>query len=79
MPILSGNTWDLVLLAIAGYVAIIALVRLMLAERNRLAQELDQQIEVERARLAAEKRKAEKERRKRELEEQQGGPRRRAG
>ena len=60
MPILSGNTWDLVLLAIAGYVAVIALVRMMLAERNRLAQDLDQQIESERARLTAEKRRAKK-------------------
>lgn len=80
MPILSGNTWDLVLLAIAGYVAVIALVRLMLSERNRLARELDQQVEAERARQAAEKRQAEKERRKRELEEQYANQqRRRAG
>lgn len=69
MP-LSGNTWDLLLLAVAAYIAVLALVRMMLAERNRLAADLDQQVKAEQARLAAEQRKAEKERRKKELEEE---------
>ncbi len=32
--------WDFVLLAVAGYVAVRSLVRLMMARRNELAQEL---------------------------------------
>lgn len=78
MPILSGNTWDLVLLAIAAYVAVMSLVRLMLAERDRLARELDQQVEAERARIAAEKRKAEKEARQKALQEEYDRQRRKA-
>ncbi len=78
MSLFSGNTFDLVLLAIAAYVAVIALVRMMLAERNRLGDELDRQIAAERARQAAEKRKAEKERRQREIEAEYERQRRRA-
>lgn len=76
---LPVNGWDLALLAIASYVAIVALARMMLAERNRLAKELDQQIEIERARVAAEKRKADKEARLREMQEQHDRQRRKAG
>ena len=78
MGLFTGNTWDLVLLVIASYVAVISLVRLMLAERGRLAAELDQQIEAERARLAAEKRKEERDRRQREREEEYEKQRRKA-
>jgi hypothetical protein len=55
-----GSTAELILLAIAGYIAATALVRLMLSERNRLAGELDQQIAAERQKVAAAKKKAEK-------------------
>jgi hypothetical protein len=59
-----GSTAELILLAIAGYIAAVALVRLMLGERNRLAGELDQQIAAERQKIAAEKKKAEKDKKK---------------
>ena len=42
------DSWDIALLVIAGYVAVVALVRLMIRERNRLAHELLQQAEQER-------------------------------
>jgi hypothetical protein len=70
MSLFAGNGWDVALLAIAGYFAVIALVQLMLGERHRLAKELDAQIAAEQARLAAEKRKAEKERRRQEMAEE---------
>ena len=42
------DSLDIALLVIAGYVAVVALVRLMIRERNRLANELLQQAEQER-------------------------------
>jgi flagellar biosynthesis/type III secretory pathway M-ring protein FliF/YscJ len=42
------DSWDIALLVIAAYVAVVALVRLMIRERNRLAHELLQQAEQER-------------------------------
>jgi Tfp pilus assembly protein PilN len=66
----QGNTWDLVLLAIAAYVAVLTLVRLMLTERERLGKELDQQIAAEQAKLAVEKRKADKERRQKDAQDE---------
>ena len=55
--------WDLGLLAVAAYLAIIWLVRLMLRERDRLAGELEQQLAAEERRLAVEKKKAERKQR----------------
>jgi Tfp pilus assembly protein PilN len=78
MSFFAGSTIDLVLLAVAAYVAVLSLVRMMLTERNRLGDELDRQIAAERARQAAEKRKAEKERRQRELEAEYERMRKRA-
>lgn len=62
---LITNTWDAWLLAIASYVAVMSLVRLMLSKRDELARELDAQIASERQRLDTEKKKAEKEKKKR--------------
>jgi hypothetical protein len=70
MGYLPATTWELALLALAVYVAVVSLVRLMLAERDRLGRELGQQISAEQARLAAEKRKAERDRRRKEIEEE---------
>jgi len=38
------NRWDVVLLVIAGYVAVTALVRLMIRRRDRLLDELRQSV-----------------------------------
>jgi hypothetical protein len=40
--------WDIVLLVVAGYVAVSALVRLMLRRRNQMLDELRQQVGRER-------------------------------
>jgi hypothetical protein len=37
--------WDIALLAVAGYIAVVALVRLMLRRRNQLIEELLKQAE----------------------------------
>ncbi|HTU25600.1 MAG TPA: hypothetical protein VMF30_09395 [Pirellulales bacterium] len=39
------NAWDVALFAIAGYIAIVSLVRLMLARRNSLARQLQDDLE----------------------------------
>jgi hypothetical protein len=44
--------WEIALLAVSGYVAVMALVRLMLARRDRLLKELREQAENE-ARIKA--------------------------
>ena len=44
------NTWDLALFAIAGYIAVSSLVRLMIGKRNALAVELRDEMEQERRR-----------------------------
>ncbi len=44
------DSWSLVLLGVAGYVAITALVRLMIRRRNQLADELLAEAERERRR-----------------------------
>jgi len=49
------NGWDLVLLVVAGYVATIALVRLMIRRREQMLSELRQRLKMEK------KRKEEKE------------------
>ncbi len=45
------DAWDVVLLAIAAYVAVLALVRLMAARRKQLSDDLRQQFAAEQARL----------------------------
>jgi len=55
---LIHNAWDGWLLAMAAYVAVMSLVRLMLAKRDELARELDQQIAAEKLRLQIEAKKA---------------------
>jgi len=45
--------WDLALLAIAGYVAIVALVRLMIRRRDQLVGELVEEAEQKKRRQAA--------------------------
>lgn len=57
--------WDIAVLVFAGYLAVVALVRLMLAERERVIERLRGKAEAERARQAeAAELKAEAERRK---------------
>jgi hypothetical protein len=48
------DLWDGVILAVAGYVAVLSLVRLMSTHRKKVSEELQQQIraEQERKRLA---------------------------
>lgn len=50
--------WDLALLAIASYVAVTSLVRLMRERRDVLSADMRRQIEAEKRRLAAEERQA---------------------
>jgi heme exporter protein D len=45
--------WRIALLAGAGWIAIMGLVRLMLARRNRVLQELEQQVAAERRKKRA--------------------------
>ncbi len=47
---LSLDAWDLVLLAIASYVAVLSLVRLMAARRQQLSDGLREQFAAEQAR-----------------------------
>lgn len=57
--------WDIAVLVFAGYLAVVALVRLMLAERDQVVGRLRGKAEAERVRQAAEaERKTETERRK---------------
>jgi hypothetical protein len=57
---LGLTTTDYVLLAIANYVAIVTLVRLMRARRDELLGQLRSEFTAEKARLAEEKRRAER-------------------
>jgi hypothetical protein len=57
---LGLTAWDYVLLAMASYVAIIALVRLMRWRRDELLGKLRSDFSIEKARLAEEKRRAER-------------------
>ena len=58
----SMDRWDVVLLAVVGYVAVMALVRLMAKRRDQVFDELQKQVEAEQHRKRAE----EKEERRRE-------------
>ena len=49
----SLDAWDIALCMAAGYVAVIALVRLMLQERDRLVQRFRSEMLAERERQAA--------------------------
>jgi len=62
----SMETWDLVLLVVAGYVGTVTLVRLMTHRRDQMLEKLHKQVELERRRRKAAK-----------IREQQAG--RRAG
>lgn len=50
------DPWQVVLLTIVGYVAVMGLVRLMLARRNEAIAELNQQIVTEQRRRQAQQR-----------------------
>ena len=63
------NSWEIWSLLIAAYVAVVSLVRLMLAHRDRLARELDEQIVAERQRLALEELQSQRDSRRREQAE----------
>jgi len=57
--------WDVTVLVFAGYLAAVALIRLMLAQREQVLQTMRGKAEIERLRQAAEAElKAEAERRK---------------
>jgi heme exporter protein D len=47
------DTWDIVLLVVAGYLAVMALVRLMLRRRDQLLDEYRRQAEAEQQRAPA--------------------------
>ncbi len=48
------DRWDVALLAVVGYVAVMALVRLMTRHRDQVVDELQKQVEAERRRKKAE-------------------------
>ena len=54
------DTWDWILLAIAGFVAVTTLLRLMQAYRDDLLKKLRSDFEVEQQRLAIEEKKQKK-------------------
>jgi hypothetical protein len=53
------NGWDVALLVVAGYVAVTALVRLMLRRRNEMVGEFRQRMKTEKKRKEAEAREQE--------------------
>ena len=57
---LTLGTWDIILLAIAGFVAVTTLLKLMQAYRDDLLKKLRSDFEIEQQRLAAEKREEQK-------------------
>jgi hypothetical protein len=54
------ETRDIILLAIAGYIAVMALVRLMIGHRNRVTREISEEIRREQQVKAAEEKTAAK-------------------
>lgn len=52
------NRWDLVLLVVAGYVATVALVRLMIRRRNELLADFRRQVSLEKKRKKREEESA---------------------
>lgn len=47
------DRWDILIIVVAGYLAIMTLVRLMAARRDQLVQQVRQQIEQQRAQQKA--------------------------
>ena len=43
------NSWDVALFVVAGYIALVSLVRLMLGRRNALARQLHDELERQRS------------------------------
>ena len=73
------NTWDVVVLVAAGYIAVMALVRLMRSHRAKLVDQLQQKWLAEQRRKQEEqqlerKRKAKEERKRKENERRQRRP-----
>lgn len=57
-PMLAAmNSWDVALLAIAGYVAVMSLARLMLRRRDQLLAHFREEIKREKERKAREERR----------------------
>jgi hypothetical protein len=54
------DVWDGVLLAIAAYVAVLSLVRMMSSHRRRVTSELEQQIQAEQQRRKQEEKRKKK-------------------
>ncbi len=55
----SMDGWDVALLAVAGYVALVTLVRLMIRRRNQLMDEFRHEVAQEKKRKQAEQRRQE--------------------
>jgi len=68
--VLGLTTTDYVLLAIASYVAIVTLVRLMRARRDELLGQLRSEFAAEKARLAEEQRRAERQAKEKQAKQQ---------
>ena len=51
------DPWDMALLAVAGYVAVLSLTRLMIRRRDQLVEEFRKQVNKERSRRKREERK----------------------
>ncbi len=49
------DRWDILIIAGAGYVAVMTLVRLMVARRNQLVDQVRQQVEQQRGQQTAKK------------------------
>ena len=50
------DSWDVILLMVAGYVAVMALVRLMIRRRDQMQAEFREEVRKEKKRRAAEQR-----------------------
>ena len=62
--VLNLDRWDVILLAVAGYVAVLTLTRLMARHRDRLVADLEQQVAAEQRRQNAAAQQANRSRRK---------------
>ncbi len=61
------NGWDVALLALAGYLAVTSLVRLMITRSDRLIEDLNRQAEIQQQEAKKRARKEEEEQRLRDL------------
>ncbi len=52
------SNWDLILLVVAGYIAVVSLVKLMRRRRDDVYRELEAEVERERERKSREEREA---------------------